>query len=71
MTSAAVTRALLTHDEQDALRIVDLAVTLAAMPSFVSAEASALARTRLRQLAHDNPGSVEVLAAIEQHLEER
>jgi len=56
-------------DVLDSTRIVQVAVTIVALPSVVSAQARALARTRLRQLAYDHPGSAELLAAIVQHLE--
>ncbi len=57
------------RDNSDALRIVEVAVTLAAIPGMMSPAARELAATRLREMIHLHPSAAEVLAAIITHLE--
>lgn len=57
------------HDKQDALRLVETAVTLAALPGMASQAARELAVTRIRALMSNHPRSAEVLAAIVTHIE--
>lgn len=65
----STTARLAEHDQQDALRIVAAATTIAAIPGMVSVAAREAAATRLREMAHQHPRSAATLAAIVQHLE--
>jgi hypothetical protein len=60
---------LLTHDEQDAARIVEAAMAIAALPGFVSAAARDAAAVRIRELSSLHPRQAEVFAAIVSHIE--
>ncbi len=57
------------RDTKDALRIVEVAITLAAIPGMLSPAARDLATIRLRELIHLHPRAGEVLAAVVAHLE--
>ncbi len=62
-------RALTEGDKQDALRVIHAASTIAALPGLISAEARALAASRLRELMHAHPSKAEIFATIVTHLE--
>lgn len=57
------------NDQHDALRIVEAAVTLAAIPGMASPAARELATTRLREMIANHPRNGELLAAVVQHVE--
>jgi hypothetical protein len=62
-------QAILNLDEQDALRVIHAASTIAAIPGLISSAARARAATRLREMMHAHPSKAEIFAAIVQHLE--
>lgn len=60
---------LLVQDRNDALRVIEAAATIAAIPGLMSPESRALAARRLREMASAHPRSAEIFAAVVQHLE--
>ncbi len=56
-------------DRDDALRVIEAAVTVAAIPGLMSPVALELAARRLRELATAHPRTAEILAAVVLHLE--
>ncbi len=61
--------ALSERDRQDALRIVEAATALAAIPGMMSPEAREMAAVRLRELSTHHPRAAEMFAAVVMHLE--
>lgn len=61
---------IINHDTQDALRIVQAAAVVAALPGIMSRSARDGAAAKLRLMAHDHPDRADVLLAIVNHLEE-
>lgn len=59
------------HDKHDAVRLVECAVTLVALPGLASPGARELAATRIRELMANHPGAAELLAAVVLHIESR
>lgn len=68
-TSEKLQQEISARDAQDALRIVEAAVTLGAIPGMLSPAARELATVRLRELMANYPRSAELFAAVVQHLE--
>lgn len=64
-------QALSERDKHDALRLVESAVTLVALPGLTSAAARELAAIRIRELMSNHPGATELLAAVVLHIESR
>lgn len=58
-------------DQRDALRMVEAAVTLVALPGLASPAARELAATRIRELIANHPAASELLAAVVIHIESR
>ena len=58
-------------DQRDALRLVESAVTLVALPGLASPVARELAATRIRELIANHPAACELLAAVVTHIESR
>jgi hypothetical protein len=57
------------RDRQDALRFVEAATLLAALPGMMSPAAREMASVRLRELSTHHPRCSEAFAAIVAHLE--
>lgn len=55
-------------DRRDALRIVESAVTLVALPGLASPIARELAATRIRELISNHPAAAELLASVVAHI---
>ncbi len=62
-------RALTDRDRQDALRLIETSLLVAALPGMISPEARELAASHLRQSMHSHPSKADILAAIVAHLE--
>lgn len=57
------------HDNVDALRIINAAVAIVAIPGFVSSAAREMAVTRLREMSSAHPGNGELWYQIISHIE--
>jgi len=57
------------QEQQDALRIVEAAVIMAALPGVATPLARDLASRRLREMTMNHPSAAELFAAVVTHIE--